>query len=186
MNSLYYYPMFINIEIKAHCHDPRKIRTYLQFNQAKFIGIDEQTDTYFNCLSGRLKLREGNIENNLIFYDRANSSGPKASYFQLLKVEDPSGLKSILASTNGIRVIVKKKREIYFIDNVKFHIDTVPGLGHFMEIEAGNKTHPEMTEMELQEQCARFMNELGIRTEDLIDRSYSDMLADDNGTQVAG
>ena len=38
----------------------------------------------------------------------------------------------------GIKAIVKKKREIYYIRNVKFHIDEVPGLGSFAEIEAGN------------------------------------------------
>jgi adenylate cyclase class IV len=31
---------------------------------------------------------------------------------------------------------VDKKREIYFINNVKFHIDTVDGAGSFIEIEA--------------------------------------------------
>ena len=32
----------------------------------KFIGEDNQEDTYFNVAKGRLKLREGNIENSLI------------------------------------------------------------------------------------------------------------------------
>jgi len=31
-----------------------------------------------------------------------------------------------------------KSRKIYFIDNVKFHLDTVEGLGSFLEIEAIN------------------------------------------------
>lgn len=173
--------MFINIEIKARCQDPQKVRDYLLSKNADFKGLDEQTDTYFNTITGRLKLREGRIENNLIFYQRADQAGPKSSYFRLLKMEDPGTMKALLTETNGIRVVVKKKREIYFIENVKFHIDTVPGLGHFMEIEAGNKTHPFLTEVELKKQCDAYMEALNIQQADLIDRSYSDMLTDDNG-----
>ncbi len=85
-----------------------------------------------------MKLREGNIENNLIFYERTNQAGPKNSHFNLVKIEDAKGLKEVLRKSIGIKVIVKKKREIYYINNVKFHIDEVPGLGSFVEIEAGN------------------------------------------------
>ena len=91
--------------------------------------MDEQTDTYFNVPNGRLKLREGNIENNLIFYERSNQAGPKNSHFHLVKIEDAKGLKEVLAKSMGVKVVVKKKREIYYINNVKFHIDEVPGLG---------------------------------------------------------
>jgi predicted adenylyl cyclase CyaB len=31
---------------------------------------------------------------------------------------------------------VDKHREIYFVGNVKFHLDTVEGLGTFVEIES--------------------------------------------------
>lgn len=178
--------MFINIEIKALCHNPEKIRNYLLSKNADFRGIDEQTDTYFHCKTGRLKLREGLIENNLIFYQRPDNAGPKSSQFDLIKVQDPSKLKKVLIETNGIKVVVKKIREIYFIDNVKFHIDTVPGLGHFMEIEAGNKTDPSLTEKELRIQCDQYIAEMEIRQEDMLERSYSDMLTDDDRTQVPG
>ncbi len=40
-----------------------------------------------------------------------------------------SSLKKILAKALGILVVVDKQREIYFIDNVKFHLDTVKELG---------------------------------------------------------
>ena len=79
--------VFLNVEIKATCHDLEKIRQKLTTMNADFIGLDKQTDTYFNVVKGRLKLREGNIENNLIFYDRENKAGPKKSNFQLLKIQ---------------------------------------------------------------------------------------------------
>lgn len=166
---------FTNIEIKAKCKDPSRIRNYLQSKNAEFKGTDHQTDTYFNVPTGRLKLREGNIENNLIYYERGNESGPKDSNFSLVKIEDPSSLKQILTRTLGIKIVVEKIREIYYISNVKFHIDIVPGLGDFMEIEAGNILAP-LEVAELKSQCEYYQKELGIHEEDLISCSYSDLL----------
>lgn len=166
---------FLNVEIKARCSDASFIRNYLLSNGADFKGTDEQTDTYFNVPNGRLKLREGNIENNLIFYERTNQPGPKNSLFHLVKIEDAEGLKEVLTKSNGIKVLVKKKREIYFIKNVKFHIDEVPGLGSFVEIEAGNMT-ADLSQEELKQQCDFYLKEFGITSEDLMEVSYSDML----------
>src|SRR5205809_750252 len=74
-----------------------------------------------------------------------------------------------------VREYLKKKQEIYFIGNVKFHIDDVVGLGSFMEIEASNM-HDEISRDRLQEQCDFYIGEFGIKDEDLIAFSYSDML----------
>lgn len=74
---------YLNVEIKARCRNPEFIRNYLRSKNAKFTGVDKQTDTYFEVSAGRLKLREGNIENNLIFYNRNNQAGPKCSFFRL-------------------------------------------------------------------------------------------------------
>ncbi|MBL7747142.1 MAG: class IV adenylate cyclase [Chitinophagaceae bacterium] len=167
---------FLNVEIKAKCGNPEFIRDYLMDNHAEFKGLDHQTDTYFNVPNGRLKLREGNIENNLIFYERSNQAGPKDSHFNLVKVEDATGLKEVLTRSNGIKVIVEKHREIYYIGNVKFHIDEVPGLGSFVEIEAGNRFAEEMTQGQLKEQCDFYLEQFRVLPEDLIDVSYSDML----------
>src|SRR6185503_16492934 len=149
----------LNVEIKAIVNDPSFVRDYLVNHSAIFNGTDEQTDTYFNINAGRLKLREGNIENNLIFYERNNQAGPKSSHFNLVKIEDAKGLKEVLTKSMGIKVVVKKKREIYYIGNVKFHIDEVPGLGSFAEIEAGNIL-ADLSEKELKEQCDFYLEEL--------------------------
>ena len=126
-----------NIEIKARCADASFIRNYLQQQHARFVGVDEQTDTYFNTSYGRLKMRQGPIENALIYYNRENKAGPKLSEVKLLPLDKNAELlKELLTKSNGVKVVVKKKREIYFIDNVKFHIDEVDGLGSFVEIEA--------------------------------------------------
>lgn len=165
----------LNVEIKARCADPSFIKNYLVQNNADFKGLDQQTDTYFTVNNGRLKLREGNIENNLIFYNRGNQPGPKSSHFHLVKVEDAKGLKEVLRKSCGVKMIVRKRREIYYIDNVKFHLDEVPDLGTFVEVEAGDIL-ANKTETELLEQCNFYLKEFGIKEEDLIAESYSDML----------
>jgi adenylate cyclase class 2 len=170
-----------NVQIKAICSDPSFVRDYLVAHGASFKGIDEQTDTYFNVNDGRLKLREGNIENNLIFYNRINQVGPKSSHFHLVKIEDAKGLKEALERSCGIKMIVTKRREIYYIDNVKFHIDEVLGLGSFIEIEAGNIL-ANKTEAELLDQCNFYLKEFRTKEEDLIAESYSDMLMKVNDT----
>ncbi|MBL7763179.1 MAG: class IV adenylate cyclase [Chitinophagaceae bacterium] len=166
---------FLNVEIKARHRDIDRVRSYLVQHNANFRGTDLQVDTYFNVANGRLKLREGNIENNLIYYKRDNQAGPKSSHFHLMKVSDAAGLKEILSQSNGIKIIVEKKREIYFIDNVKFHIDEVPGLGNFIEIEASNKGY-DLTQEELQAQCNFYIKELQVEDVLLLSESYSDLL----------
>lgn len=165
----------LNVEIKAKCKDASFVRDYLQQHKAEFRGTDLQTDTYFHVQHGRLKLREGNIENNLIYYKRNNLAGPKSSHFKLVKVEDSAGLKEALSAALGIKVVVKKIREIYYIRNVKFHIDEVPGLGSFVEIEAGNIL-ADLNEEQLREQCRFYLDAFGIMPDDLMEVSYSDML----------
>jgi predicted adenylyl cyclase CyaB len=166
---------FLNVEIKARCTDASFIRNYLLSQGAEFKGTDLQTDTYFNVTNGRLKLREGNIENALIWYERTNQAGPKNSSVQLVRIEDAQGLKEALRKSSGVKVVVEKKREIYFIGNVKFHLDEVPGLGSFAEIEASN-LYADLTQEQLKEQCDFYLAAFGINDADLVEVSYSDML----------
>lgn len=165
-----------NIEIKARCNDASFIRQFLIEHMAECRGTDEQTDTYFNTGNGRLKLRQGNIENSLIFYNRENIAAPKMSQVNLFQVNHDSNLlKQILINANGIKVVVKKKREIWFIDNVKFHIDEVEGLGSFVEIEAIDKDGSLGLE-KIKEQCDHYLQQLNIKEEQLLTHSYSDLL----------
>jgi len=166
---------FIIIEIKARTDNPDKIRKILQEHDANFKGLDKQTDTYFNCKNGRLKLREGNVENHLIHYNRENKSDAKESMVTLYRPNPDSSLKDVLIKGLGVLAIVKKEREIYFINNVKFHIDRVDQLGSFVEIEAIDKAG-DLGRERLKTQCKNFMLLFNIQEEELIDCSYSDMI----------
>ena len=164
-----------NVEIKAHCSDLERIRKILEDKNADYKGMDHQIDTYFNVNNGRLKLREGNIENNLIHYFREDKEGPKQSNVILYKSKPESTLKNALTTALGVLVVIDKQREIYFLDNVKFHVDTVKNLGNFIEIEAIG-TDGNYTKEELLSQCEHYLQVFGINEDDLISVSYSDLL----------
>ena len=163
----------VNIEIKARCANQEKIREILKAHQADFKGFDHQVDTYFKVNIGRLKLREGDIENHLIFYERENKEGPKQSNVILSKTEPGSSLKESLTKALGVLAVVDKQREIYFIENVKFHLDNVKSLGTFVEIEAIDKTG-NIGKEKLLEQCHHYLQLFGIKESDLLKDSYSD------------
>jgi adenylate cyclase, class 2 len=166
---------FVNIEIKARTTRAKEIRQLLITKGADFKGTDNQTDTYFNVPKGRLKLRQGSIENSLIYYERENEPGPKKSNFNVVNIADGNALKELLTNSLGIKVIVEKQREIYFIENVKFHIDSLGQLGNFVEIEASNMYMPLSLE-QLNEQCIYYTKQFAMDDRDMVNLSYSDML----------
>lgn len=165
----------LNVEIKARLVDPAFVRKTLKELKADFRGIDNQTDTYFNCPNGRLKLRQGNIENSLIFYRRPDNTGPRESEVNLTRLAPGTNLRETLAAALGVKVRVKKTREIYFAGNVKFHIDNVEGLGAYCEIEAIDETGS-IGRDELYRQCRHYMALLRISESHTLDCSYSDLL----------
>ena len=166
------------VEIKARSTRHAAQRSILLEHNADFRGTDHQIDHYFNVPDGRLKLRHGNIEQSLIFYRRNNQSGPKDSSVSLTVLDGEAAavsLASTLDAALGTWVKVDKHREIYFIGNVKFHLDTVAGLGHFIEIEAIGDS-PEQ-QADLLAQCRLWIERLGVREDELVENSYSDLFA---------
>ena len=164
-----------NFEFKARVRDLEKYEEKLWTQSPTFLGLDHQIDTYFNAPHGRLKLREGDIENALIHYEREDSTGLKESHIILYQHQPSEALKCILIKQFGIKVIVDKSRKIYFIDNIKFHFDKVEGLGTYIEVEAIDDQNA-FTLEELKAQCYRYFDFFGLKEEDLIDKSYSDLL----------
>ncbi|MBK7212427.1 MAG: class IV adenylate cyclase [Bacteroidales bacterium] len=168
-----------NFEFKAKIDEIEKYENKLLTLNPYFQGLDHQIDTYFNTQNGRLKLREGNIENSLINYDRENVSGSKESQIILYQHEPNVALKNILIRQLGVKIVVDKKRKIYFIDNVKFHFDVVEHLGTFMEVEAIDSKE-EFTIEELKEQCDKYFDFFELTQNNIIDKSYSDLIMELN------
>ena len=165
----------LNFEFKARTSDLKNLEDQLLLLNPKFIGEDNQTDIYFNVTRGRLKLREGNIENSLIWYERQNITGAKQSDVLLYQHNPDKTLKDILIKIHGIKVVVDKTRRIYIVDNVKFHFDTVRELGTFIEVEAIDN-NGKIGIQKLKEQCNKYAKLFNIQSRDYISFSYSDMV----------
>jgi predicted adenylyl cyclase CyaB len=171
----------LNVELKARCADPARVREVLDAAGADFRGVDEQRDVYYEAPRGRLKLRRGAIERALIFYERADAAEVKPSRVTMAHLEkagEPAldDLEGTLAAALGVQTVVEKRREIRFVGNVKFHLDEVPGLGAFVEIEA-IEAPDARDEVTLRAQCEAWRTRLGIATADLIADSYSDLVS---------
>ncbi len=164
-----------NFEFKAKVDNPDSYEQKLLSLHPLFKGEDHQIDTYFKVPVGRLKLREGNIENALINYNRENTNDAKLSEVILYPFPPDKALKDILTLQLGILAIVDKKRRIYFIDNVKFHFDRVEGLGTFIEVEAIDDKEQYSVE-ELKTQCDQYFQFFELEKSNLVDKSYSDLI----------
>lgn len=127
-----------NIELKAIYPDSDKARRYATEAGAEPRGRLIQTDTYFHTRFGRLKLREtaGEAQAELIAYHRSDRAGARASDYERIPILEPSAARRSLAQTLGIRLIVRKERELWLWRNVRIHLDRVEHLGGFIEFEA--------------------------------------------------
>jgi predicted adenylyl cyclase CyaB len=171
----------INLEFKARMRDEKRVRAALKSLRPRVAGTDHQIDTYFNTPSGRLKIRQGNIENALIFYQRQNTARVRPSKVLLCEFPDPAQvrtLKKVLAAALGVAAVVDKVREIYFVDNIKIHLDRVRGLGKFLEVEAfvhkGNLRHG-------RKQAEQMKEMFGVLPNDILSHSYSDLIIEHRG-----
>lgn len=169
--------MSANLEIKAPVADPAAFREKAAALATEALGAEDQLDTYFRVPRGRLKLRESSrAGGQLVPYLRPDAQGPRRADYQVVPVPDPAGLKALLTAILGVHRVVRKRREVWLVDNVRVHLDAVEGLGDFMELEAvfdGSAAG----EAEQQARVARLMAELGVREDALVAGSYESLLS---------
>ena len=166
-----------NIELKSKCPAlPRAREAALRLG-AREAGVLEQTDTYFHCTTGRLKLRETTGRPaELIAYARADEPDVRASAYHLVPVPEPGPLKRALASALGVRVVVVKRRRLLLWHNVRIHLDEVEGLGSFVEFEAVlGEGEDEPTAYD---RVATLAEALGLQPGDRISTSYGELMSD--------
>jgi len=163
----------LNFEFKARLNNEQQIRAALKSLQARFVGTDHQIDTYFRVPSGRLKVREGRLENALIFYRRSNVRRARQARVEMMLLPRRNSLRAILARSLGILAVVDKRREIYFVKNVKIHLDRVHRLGKFLEVEAISRTDDVK---KIRSQARQFQELFGVTAKDIVAESYSDLI----------
>ncbi len=162
-----------NLELKARFPslvEAARIATHLG---ARREGALRQIDTYFLAGSDRLKLREIRGDHaELIFYRRPNTSSTRYSEFTVVRVSEPARVKRLFSTLFGIRVVVVKGRFLFLYKNARIHLDSVAGLGNFIEFEVlvlhGKKQAESL--------MAFLRKEFRIKKHSLIGGSYSDIL----------
>ena len=163
----------VNFEFKARLKDEKHIRATLKNLRARFLGTDRQVDTYFRVSQGRLKVREGRLENALIFYERANASRTRRAAIDLMLLPRRNSVRTILQGALPVLAVVDKRREIYFVGNVKIHLDRVRGLGRFIEVEAITRRGDLK---KIHAQARKFQKLFRITDGDIVPQSYSDLM----------
>lgn len=164
----------LNVEFKARYDDLERARQVLRERGATGPTCDHQLDTYFGVDRGRLKLRQGSVERALIHYRRPDDRGPKTSDVTLYSLpDDGHSLRETLAAALRIQAVVEKRREIWWLGNVKVHLDEVPDLGTFIEVEAINSDG--LGVEALRAQCDELLSALRIGADDLVERSYAEL-----------
>jgi adenylate cyclase class IV len=135
-----------------------------------------QDDTFFNCGTGRLKLRAFSAaEGELIFYRRADQQGPKESFYLRSPTSTPEVLRESLALAYGIAGRVKKQRILFLAGRTRIHLDRVEGLGDFLELEVVLDEGESAAAGE--REAFELMRKLGVDRLRLIDVAYVDLLA---------
>ena len=131
----------LNRELKVYCNDFAIARQLLSDDGAVFVETKEQVDYYYRLPpdtaadgNRRLKLRIEDRRRELIYYCEGQESGERTSRFQFAAADDPMK-ETDLAAALGVRVIVRKQRELWRKDNVIFNLDNVDGVGQILEVE---------------------------------------------------
>ena len=163
----------LNFEFKARLNNEQRVREALKRLNARFIGTDHQIDTYFRVSSGRLKVREGRLENALIFYQRSNVRRARQAAVEMMLLPRRNSLRAILARSLEKLAVVDKRREIYFVKNVKIHLDRVRRLGKFLEVEAISRAGDVK---KIRSQARQFQKLFGISAKDIVAESYCDLI----------
>jgi adenylate cyclase, class 2 len=136
-------------------------------------------------VQGRLKLRESSgATAELISYRRADRDGPKVSNYRIVPVMDPEATSQALADALGVRTVVEKARRLILWRGVRIHLDTVAGLGSFVELEAVSDAPGSLVADEAK--ISQLRAALTITDDLLIARGYADLLERTGGLRFAG
>lgn len=164
-----------NVEIKAVVRD----RPALVSRARSLWGSPrrlQQRDRFFPCSIGRLKLRiQKPGPSYLIAYVRPDARGPKTSLYRTAVAPEPEALAACLRAALGPGRVVVKTRLLFMAGRTRVHVDSVRGLGDFLELEVVLRRGEGAASGRAE--ALRLMKSLGVRGDDLLEGAYADMRA---------
>jgi predicted adenylyl cyclase CyaB len=123
-----------NLELKIGVTSHQSIKKILLQIGAENRGILNQKDVYYSVSNGLLKLRIENGNESLIYYNRNENDKNRWSDFEVLKFANGNGEK-FFKKLFDVEITVLKKRELFYYEDTRIHLDTVKTLGKFLELE---------------------------------------------------
>ncbi len=170
----------IEIEVKARA-DHERIRDLLRDYGARAIGVEHHCDTYYNAPHRDFSITDEALRIRIV-NGRAvlTYKGKKLDAVSKTREEfetdvDAGIMRSILLSLGFVESgVVRKTRAVFELDDLTICLDSVDGLGEFIEVEtmAQSKSDVELHRAHV----FGFMDKLGIGQEDSIRVSYLEML----------
>lgn len=170
----------IEVEVKVRV-DHSKIRPVLSEMGASKVGVEEQSDVYFaapyrNFARTDEALRIRSLGGQAVL----TYKGPKLDKVSKTRVEietpvDGTAAAKIFHALGFLEAgAVRKKREIFRAGDITVCLDTIEGLGEFLEVEidVGNEKYLESSRAQL----FKFLSQFGLSEKDSIRTSYLEML----------
>jgi len=131
-----------NLELKAHCPDLNEFRKRAEELNPHQKEILNQKDIYYETKSGRLKLRLINSQvAQLIHYFRPDQTENRISEYYIQNLEPAESAEAFLDRIFTRWKVVEKTRYVYLYKNARIHLDSVLGLGNFVEFEIVGNNH---------------------------------------------
>ena len=173
----------IEIEIKVRA-DHQQIKDQLEDLHVSHIRVEDHIDTYYNAphrdfgvTDEALRIRFVNGGSVLTYKGKKLDSVSKTREEFETPVDGTSARSILLALGFVESGVVRKTREILELDDMTICLDSVQGLGDFVEVEI-------LSEGDIgtgRDYLFSFLNMIGIKKEDTIRRSYLEMLMDHEG-----
>ena len=171
----------IEVEVKVRA-DHSKVRNVLEKIGAVEIRVEKQSDSYFvaphrNFAKTDEALRIRSLDGRAVL----TYKGPKLDRVSKTREEletpvDENPTKKILQALGFSEAgIVRKKREVFMAGDITVCLDTVEGLGEFLEVEIVVEDEQKKVENS-RKQLFEFLEQFGVKEEDSIRTSYLEMV----------
>ncbi len=162
-----------NVESKFRCADHDRVASVAIGMGARDEGVLHQRDQFFAVTRGRLKLRtfaDGSSE--LISYDRGDTPEMRSSEYSLHRASDAGTLDEVLNRALARAGTLEKTRHLLLLRHTRIHLDTVAGLGRFIELET---VVDEQTDADAEREHDEIVRDLGLSGVERIAVGYVDL-----------
>lgn len=164
-----------NLEVKARLPDLARTRRAVEALGARHVTTEHQVDRYYQLDGARrckLRIIRG-AGAHLIRYERPERHDIRTSHYEITPVRDAAAARCLLPKGQPV-IVVRKRREIHLLDNVRIHLDRVLGLGTFLELEAVVDAHHD--DATCTRQVEAITRALGVPATAVIRASYAELL----------